>query len=345
MKIALVTNKLFTGGGLEHIYQICLGIPNIQFGVFGDDGDGVSKFKHLHNVVVFNNGYKAKDIVKFNPNIIHFHSLMPLLKLYKLEYKKIITIHGIHLHKYEFSNTLKSKIFYYIRLRLEKYLYSKVDKIITVSDDDEKYLISNHGYKSRIIYNGIDTENIDTIKETKLELKKEFNFPKDKIICITVARFDFPKDYNMLVDAISIVNKQSDKYMFYFIGDGDTKKEIEKKVNNLNIENITFMGTRKDVYKIMKASDLFILPSKWEGLPISAIEALASKLKLLLSDTYGNRTIYKYNEENVELFDISNSQNLANKIIKSNLKFIENKNFFTIDKMINNIELEYNGSF
>ncbi len=342
MKIALVTNKFFTGGGLEHIYQICLGMPDIEFAVYGKDGNGVFKFEELKNVKIFNNGYKKEDIENFNPDIVHFHSLTPLFKLYKIKYKKIITIHGMHIHKYEFMNTFKSKILYFLRLSLEKYLYSKMDSIITVSDDDADYLLLQHGCKSNIIYNGIDTTVIDNIVETKEELQKKLNFSKDKINCITVARFDFPKDYSMLVDVINLLNKKSDNYMFYFIGDGDTKKEIEKKVNNLNINNIKFLGNRKDVYEIMKASDLFILPSKWEGLPISALEALASKLRLLLSNTYGNRTVYKYNKENVELFEINDSQELANKILNSSYKFIEKDKYFTLQKMLNSIQKEYN---
>ena len=341
MKIALITNKFFIGGGIEHIYQICIAMPTIKFAVFGNKGDAEYKFEKLDNVTIYNNGYRKNDIDSFDPDIVHFHSLTPLLKLYNLKYKKIVTIHGMHIHKYEYLSGIKSKILYIIRLYLEKYLYKKVDKIITVSDDDKQYLYEKYNLQSILIHNGIDTKNIEKITNKKVTLKKELKFPTNKKICITVARFDFPKDYDTLVDAIQIVNQKSDEYIFYFIGDGDIKQQIENKVKKLNINNIIFLGTRQDISKIMKASDIFILPSKWEGLPITALEALASKLKLLLSNTYGNRTVYKYNKENVELFELFDKTDLSNKILNSSFNFSEIKNFFTLEKMVKKLEQVY----
>ena len=121
MKIALVTDSFTTGGGLEHIYQICAGMPDVEFGVFGNRGNATEKFESLQNVNIFSNGYGKEQIKKFNPDIVHIHHLKPLIKLYNLDIKTIFTVHGIHLHKYEFIHGLKSKIFRFLRLNLEKF--------------------------------------------------------------------------------------------------------------------------------------------------------------------------------------------------------------------------------
>ncbi|MCB0294672.1 MAG: glycosyltransferase, partial [Calditrichaeota bacterium] len=54
---------------------------------------------------------------------------------------------------------------------------------------------------------------------------------------------------------------------------------------------VRFTGSRDDVYRFMKACDLLLLPSRWEGLPITLLEAAVCRLPMLVSDTYGNREI------------------------------------------------------
>lgn len=315
MKVALVTDKFITGGGLEHIYQICKGMPDIEFGVFANGGSDYEKFNKLKNVKLFFS-YRKKEIKKFSPDIVHIHHLKPLMKLYNINFaKKIFTVHGIHLHKYEFMKGVKPKILKFLRMNLEKYLYSKMDEIITVSDDDKEYLERFYGIKSTVIYNGIDIQPILEIKETKEELREKYNFPKDKILCITIARFDFSKDYYNLVKLIYCLNKKNTNFYFIFVGDGKNKIKIEQIVKQLKINNILFLGKRKDIYYLLKASDVFILPSKWEGLPISAIEALACGNKLLLSNTYGNKTLKRLFNKSAFLYENNNCIDFSLKLI------------------------------
>lgn len=78
-----------------------------------------------------------------------------------MDAKTIFTVHGVHLHKYEFVNGFKAMALKFLRLNLEKYLYKSVDKIITVSD----YLKEYYKLDSDVVYNGIDYEPILKIKE------------------------------------------------------------------------------------------------------------------------------------------------------------------------------------
>ena len=340
MRVALVTEHLSIGGGPEHLFQICKNMPQHQFKVFAKSG-GVnsSKFDNLQNVEI-NNDYTKRDIELFNPDIVHFHSMKPFLFLYNLEYLKIMTIHGFHIHKYEFQKGMFSKLKYLLRKYLESFLYHKVDKIITISDEDKQTLFNLYKLNSEVIYNGIDYVPMEQIPDKKNSIRSKFQIPMDKTICITVARFDFQKDYLSLVRSIKLLNGQSDSFIFYFVGDGDTKLEIENYVKSENIKNIVFLGARKDIYELLKASDIFILPSRWEGLSIAALEALGANMKLLLSDTYGNKTIARHSN-NVELFSLSNPKELAEKIENLNLNVYQEEHFFTIDKMIISLDNFY----
>ncbi len=343
MKIALVTDSFTTGGGLEHIYQICSGMPDVEFGVFAKDGDAKEKFKQLSNVKIFSSGYYEKYIKAFNPNIVHIHHLKPLIQLYNIDIKTVFTVHGVHLHKYEFINGIKSKILRFLRLSLEKYLYKRVDEIITVSDDDKTYLKKYYDIDAEVIYNGIDYAPIEQISQSKEQLKNMLNIPQEKQIYLTVARFDFAKAYDVLIIAIKNLrdNGQLDKQLFMFVGDGDLLEEMKSLVNRLKLnDNIIFMGRRNDIYELMKAADCFILPSRWEGLPITLIEAIACKLPIIASDTYGNRTVYNVANQ-VRLFKNLDAKDLSQKIISTGTAQVTYNSSFTINNMITNIKRIY----
>lgn len=334
MKIALVTDSFTIGGGLEHIYQICLGMPDIDFGVFAKDGNAKDKFELLPNVKIFSSGYDEEYIRAFNPDIVHIHHLKPLLKLYKIDIKTIFTVHGVHLHKYEFMSGIKAMALKFLRLNLEKYLYKSVDKIITVSDDDKKFLKKCYKVDSEVIYNGIDYRPIEQIVLLKEELRDKLNIPKDKQIYLTVARFDFPKGYDILINAIKILKdkKMLDNKLFLFVGDGELTNEMKNLVDESELnKNIIFMGKRTDVYELMKSADCFILPSRWEGFPITLIEAMACNLPIIASNTYGNRTV-KLLEQNINLFDNLDSLDLSKKILE--FKYVKYSVILSIKKMV-----------
>lgn len=336
MKIALVTDSFTIGGGLEHIYQICLGMPDIDFGVFAKDGNAKDKFELLPNVKIFSSGYDEKYIKSFNPDIVHIHHLKPLLKLYKMDAKTIFTVHGVHLHKYEFVNGFKAMALKVLRLNLEKYLYKSVDKIITVSDDDKAFLKEYYKIDSEVIYNGIDYRPIEQIVLSKEELRDKLNLQKDKQIYLTVARFDFPKGYDILINAIKILKdkKMLKNKLFLFVGDGELTNEMKNLVDESELnENIIFMGKRTDVYELMKSADCFILPSRWEGFPITLIEAMACNLPIIASNTYGNRTV-KSLEQNINLFDNLDSLDLSKKILE--FKDVKYSVILSIKKMMLN---------
>lgn len=336
MKIALVTDSFTIGGGLEHIYQICLGMPDIDFGVFAKDGNAKDKFELLPNVKIFSSGYDEKYIKSFNPDIVHIHHLKPLLKLYKMDAKTIFTVHGVHLHKYEFVNGFKAMALKVLRLNLEKYLYKSVDKIITVSDDDKAFLKEYYKIDSEVIYNGIDYRPIEQIVLSKEELRDKLNLQKDKQIYLTVARFDFPKGYDILINAIKILKdkKMLKNKLFLFVGDGELTNEMKNLVDESELnENIIFMGKRTDVYELMKSADCFILPSRWEGFPITLIEAMACNLPIIASNTYGNRTV-KSLEQNINLFDNLDSLDLSKKILE--FKDVKYSVILSIKKMVLN---------
>jgi glycosyltransferase involved in cell wall biosynthesis len=299
MRIALLTDKISTGGGLEHIYQLCAGMPDIQFGVFGQPGDANGKFSRLGNVeLVLSNDNAAVE--RFAPDLVHYHHLKPLARPFTPAVRKLFTVHGVHLH--------------FARLTLEKFLYRRIDSIITVSAEDATYLNRHHGCNSKTIYNGIDFAPVEGVTEPKVDLRARLGLPQDRSLYLTVARFDFPKGHDVLIRAIAVM-KQRDTIgtrLFVFAGDGALMGSSKALAECLGVSDyILFLGTRTDVYELMAASDVFVLPSRWEGLPITLIEALVARLPAVASNTYGVATVARETGNNVRLFENENPDDLA----------------------------------
>jgi glycosyltransferase involved in cell wall biosynthesis len=314
MKIALVTDKFSTGGGLEHIFQVCLGMPDVEFFVFGKDGPAKEKFGDLKNVTVVTEGYSARAIKRCKPDLVHYHHLKPLLGWAVPAVKTLFTVHGVHLHKYEFRKGLVSRCLWFARMRLEKFLYHRIDTMITVSKDDAAYLTRFHKVRSITVFNGISFAPIDAIVMDKASLRLKLGLPQDKQIFLSVARFDFPKGYDILICAIAVLKKngQIEGKAFVFAGDGEGQAEMRALAKTLGVlEDILFLGRRTDVYELLKATDVFVLPSRWEGLPITLIEALVARTPAIASNTYGISTVYREVNANIHLFENENIEELA----------------------------------
>lgn len=330
LRIHIVTDKFNTGGGIEHVYQISKGIKNVNFGIFAENGNAKDKFKGLDNIKVYDKGFSPEYVLEKRPDIVHIHHLRPLLSFFKNPFAKynipiIFTAHGLHIHKYEFSKSLGKRLKYFLRFNLEKNVFKKIDRVIAVSKEDtiflqDKYKLKNVTY----LTNGIDFSRINISNKSKIDLRKDMNLCVDHFLFLTVARFDYQKGYDVLIRAIYLLKDfiKNRKVKFIFVGKGDKFEEMKKLSEKLSVsEYIYFFGERKDVYNIIKCSDCFILPSRWEGLPIVLIEAGFLKVPVIASNTYGNREIIR--KKNGFLFENQNIEDLSENI----KKIIEHKNY------------------
>ncbi len=93
------------------------------------------------------------------------------------------------------------------------------------------------------------------------------------------------KNHEYLIKIFREFHKLKNNSLLLLIGEGKTRKSIEKLVCNYNLEkNVLFLGVRENVSEYLAASDYFIFPSKSEGLPLALIEAQASGIPCFVSD-------------------------------------------------------------
>lgn len=134
-----------------------------------------------------------------------------------------------------------------------------------------------------ILNNAIQTDKFQFSKTERDKLRKYLNV-ENSIVVGHIGRFSNQKNHDLLIDIFYNYSKINLDAILILIGDGILRNKIEEKVNTLGIANkILFLGMRDDVHKLLNVMDVFILPSRYEGLGIVAIEAQANGLPVICS--------------------------------------------------------------
>ena len=141
----------------------------------------------------------------------------------------------------------------------------------------------------RVIPNGIQIDRFTGATPAGLE---ELNLdPARKVICF-VGRFDSVKDVGTLIEAFKIVGKVHDAQLL-LVGDGPMMAQWRQLAEeNSGVGNgITFVGWRDDVPSLLKVATIFVLPSRWEGMPNALMEAMAAGCAVVATDVAGCRDL------------------------------------------------------
>ena len=200
---------------------------------------------------------------------------------------------------------------------------NRFDYICTVSEEMRvqlKEIFPNLTNKQVTIYNPIDFETIENkaCERGDLTLDEE-ELLNSSYIC-SVGRLDEgQKDFNTLIKAYAnLKNKSKIDVKLVLVGDGPDREKLENLVRELKLENdIIFLGKKSNPYIWMKNSKVFILSSKYEGLPTVLIEALILNAPSISSNCLTGPVEILENGKYGELFNIGNVKELEEKILLS----------------------------
>ena len=138
--------------------------------------------------------------------------------------------------------------------------------------------------KVKIIKNGIDLKKFKIDDEARKIYREKLGYLDDDKVIGHVGRFSYEKNHRFIIDLFSELRKENDKYKLLLLGDGELKYDIEEYARQKGVfEYIVFTGNVSNVQDYMQAMDLFILPSKFEGLGIVGVEAQACGLPVIAS--------------------------------------------------------------
>ncbi|EAB9864391.1 glycosyltransferase family 4 protein [Salmonella enterica] len=251
-------------------------------------------------------------IKKEKYDIIHTHSsktgFLGRLAAKLAGTKKIVhTVHG-----FAFPST-KNKIFKAIYFLMEYIASLCTSVIIVMNKNDEiiarKYFCVNAKTKLILLNNAIDISRFDKLvtNGSSMNSKKR---TKNKFKLVMVGRLCEQKNPLLVLEAIKKLNND---FSIDFIGDGPLKEEVQNKIIEYGIaERVKLLGWCVSVEDILYKYDLFVLPSKWEGMPLAILEAMAAKIPVLCSDIDANR--YLLGKTSGFLFKSEDSDDFANKI-------------------------------
>ncbi|MDO4465980.1 MAG: glycosyltransferase family 1 protein [Bacillota bacterium] len=209
--------------------------------------------------------------------IVHGHS-RGSAPIYLDEAKKAGRITIAHCHNNSHGKGLKGLIRYIWQIPLRK----MADYNFACSYDSG---ISQFGKHSpfEVIKNGIQSEKFLWNEKTRKRIRDEFSL-ENKFVVGNVARFEEQKNHLFLIEVFYEILKIQENAVLMLVGQGTREQEIRDLAKKLGIlDRIVFTGVRSDVYDLMQAMDVFVLPSLFEGLGIVNIEAQAASLPVFTS--------------------------------------------------------------
>jgi glycosyltransferase involved in cell wall biosynthesis len=140
-----------------------------------------------------------------------------------------------------------------------------------------------------VIPNGVDVARFERARQSRVRVREELHVD-DAPVVGTFARLAPQKDIGNLLAAVPPVLRGVPAARFVIAGDGPLRGELERQAATLGIsERVRFLGFRTDTPELLSAIDLFVLPSAWEGLPVTILEAMASRKPVVATDVGGIR--------------------------------------------------------
>ena len=148
-----------------------------------------------------------------------------------------------------------------------------------------------------LLHNAIDVSKFKYNISIRNRIRQELNI-ENKFVIGNVARFHKGKNHTFVIDIFKEINNIDKNCCLVLVGDGEELEAIKYKVNSLNLNNnVKFLGVKNNVDEILQAFDVLLFPSLFEGIPVSIIEAQASGLPCILSDTIDPETAITKNVE------------------------------------------------
>ncbi len=135
------------------------------------------------------------------------------------------------------------------------------------------------------LINGVDVERFAYNVQIRNRVRDELEV-NDALVIGNVGRFSVPKNNIRLIEIFSEIHKRNSNTILVLAGVGELMDQAKLRAEELGIsENIKFLGFRTDVFELLQAMDVYIMPSLYEGFPVTGVEAQVSGLPCIFSDT------------------------------------------------------------
>ncbi|SDP64721.1 Glycosyl transferases group 1 [Selenomonas ruminantium] len=185
-----------------------------------------------------------------------------------------------HAHNSACEKTLKG----YVKSILKKGFSTFATDLFACSNVAGKYMFGDEANYS-IVNNSIELLTFSYSKEARNIIRNELGITKDTCVIGHIGRFEKQKNHELLIDIFLEINRHINSKLL-LVGTGSLEKNIRKKVSAYGLESdVMFLGNRRDCARIYQGMDAFVMPSFFEGLPVTGVEAQVSGLQCFFSDS------------------------------------------------------------
>ncbi|MFQ5719920.1 MAG: glycosyltransferase [Acidobacteriota bacterium] len=200
-------------------------------------------------------------------------------------------IHTIHNTYAQFKS---KRVADRLRNRVRRNAYRRYDRVVAVHDEVRNWAVDSGMADAGhvvTIENGIDFSRLDVPPE-RGRIRAEHGWEPSTRVLLNVASLTEQKNQINLIRSVARLGASDSNVRLIIAGAGPLESRLMSEIHMLHLEDrVKLAGYRKDVPSLLKSCDLFVLPSRWEGLPMSVIEALAAAIPVVASDIPVHRTV------------------------------------------------------
>ena len=288
------------GGGAKHVYDLVsrlrdeyafiVACPNNGPYVDRFEDIGVRVFDLSPTAVSARSALRLLWVIKrYGIGLVHAHGRKAgfhgRLASVLARTPVIYSFHGLHHQKH-------GVLFRTLYVGIEKALRRHTARVINVSCSERRECLAlglSDARRSLVIPNGIDWQALDAITVDVEKLRADLGFAPDDLIIGHVGKFDVQKAQDDLAAAIPWVLGRCPQAKFLFVGEGALRPQIERQVVRLGVAGrVVFAGFRQDVAALLQMMDVLALPSRWEGLSLVLLEAMACRKPVVATRATGN---------------------------------------------------------
>lgn len=214
--------------------------------------------------------------------VLHSH-----VRSYASLYLPVAKKHGVKTIIHSHSTSNGRGLSALVKQMLQYPLRHQADVLMSCSREAGVWLFGEKACQSDrffLLPNAVDVEKFRYNECVRREYRQQLGL-EDKLVVGHVGRFHEAKNHGFLLESFAKLHEQKPESALLLVGDGELRAEIEKEIAALGIgDSVILTGNRSDVAELMQAMDLLAFPSRWEGLPVTVVEAQAAGLPCLISD-------------------------------------------------------------
>jgi glycosyltransferase involved in cell wall biosynthesis len=257
---------------------------------------------HKHSYFEYSS-HMRKYIKNSQNDIIHFHTFDVLCRYLRIGLK---TPYAITTHGFLWTNHPHNPINYIYKNNILKTNLQHAQRIFCVSQQDHqniKTLLGNQALNLRYIPNGVDTKKFANLNKTQLKQKNNL---QNKTVITQVARFTPLKGQHILIEAIRQLPQETRKQCAFILAgythDPTYLNQLKQTIQQNNLQQTIQIQTNPpdiQLTELYGATDIFVLPSFIEGLPLTLFEAWAAKCAVIITNVGGIPYVANNNHDSI----------------------------------------------